>query len=257
MIRLKQLHKHFGANKVLQGLDLNFEQPGITAVLGPNGSGKTTLIKCMLGMVIPQEGSIHFEGQNIKGAHAYRDHISYLPQIARFPENLEVQELLRMLKDFRTRPANDEALIRRFKLEPFLDKRLGKLSGGTRQKVNLVLAFMYDNPLIILDEPTAGLDPVALIELKELIEEERSKGKVILITTHIMSFVEEIADEVVFLLEGVVHFRGSVDKLKTTYGEPSIERAIAKILEPEAALPNADQQTNQRLRRKETSVKPK
>jgi Cu-processing system ATP-binding protein len=170
-------------------------------------------------------------GENIKGKWAYRDQIDYLPQIARFPENLKVSELLRMVKDLRSRDANDKKLIEFFELEPFLDQRLGNLSGGTRQKVNIVQAFMYDSPLMILDEPTAGLDPVAMIRLKELINHEKAKGKTILITTHIMSFVEEMADEIVFLLEGHIHFRGSLQTLKTQYQESNLERAIAKILE--------------------------
>lgn len=231
MINIQHLHKAFGKNQVLKGIDLTFDKPGITAVLGPNGSGKTTLIKSILGMVIPNQGDITVMGENIKGKWAYRDQIDYLPQIARFPENLKVSELLRMVKDLRSRDANDKKLIEFFELEPFLDQRLGNLSGGTRQKVNIVQAFMYDSPMMILDEPTAGLDPVAMIRLKELINNERAKGKTILITTHIMSFVEEMADEIVFLLEGHIHFRGSLQSLKNQYQESNLERAIAKMLE--------------------------
>lgn len=231
MITIENLHKSFGKNQVLKGIDLAFDKPGISAVLGPNGSGKTTLIKSILGMVIPQKGDICVMGENVKGKWTYRDQIDYLPQIARFPENLKVSELLSMVKDLRNRKANDQELIEFFGLEPFLDKRLGNLSGGTRQKVNIVQAFMYDSPMMILDEPTAGLDPVSMIRLKDLINREKAKGKTILITTHIMSFVEEMADEIVFLLEGNIHFRGSLEALKDRYQESNLERAIAKILE--------------------------
>ena len=115
-----------------------------------------------------------------------------------------------MIRDIRPGARNHGRLIDILKLQPFLDKKLGALSGGTRQKVNLVLAFMFDAPLIILDEPTAGLDPVALILLKQLIASEKEKGKTILITTHIMNLVEEIADKVVFLLDGLIYFHGRV-----------------------------------------------
>ena len=240
MIAIKNLHKAFGNNKVLQGINLQFDSPGITAILGPNGSGKTTLIKCLLGMVIPDKGDITIEAQSIKNDHNYRDRIDYLPQIARFPENLQVRELFAMIKDLRTRPAKDEALIRLFELHPFLDKRLGNLSGGTRQKVNIAMAFMYDSPLVILDEPTTGLDPVALIRLKDLIQQEKAKGKIILITTHIMSLVDEIADQVVFLLEGHIHFKGSVAQLKSKYTESTMERAIARLLQQDGPLPPAN-----------------
>lgn len=233
MLTIQNLHKSFGKNQVLNGIDLNFDKSGITAVLGPNGSGKTTLIKCTLGMVIPDSGMICFEGQDVSRQWAYREHINYLPQIARFPENLTGHELLALVKDLRKSEANDQELIEMFDLEPHLGKRLVNLSGGTRQKINLVLAFMYDNPLIILDEPTAGLDPVALIRLKELILREKQGGKTILITTHIMSFVEEMADDVVFLLEGKIYFKGSLSELLKQQGDVSLEQAIAHILEGE------------------------
>ncbi len=235
MISIQQLHKSFGANKVLRGIDLKFDRPGITAVLGPNGSGKTTIIKSILGMVLPDSGTISVQGENVAGKWRYRNQIAYLPQIARFPENLTVAELIRMVKDLNSSTANDEALISLFELRPFLDKRLGNLSGGTRQKVNLVLTFMYDCPIIILDEPTAGLDPISMVRLKELIHQQRMKGKTILITTHVMSLVEELAEEVVFLLEGQIHFRGSLKELKEKSEEPNVERAIAKLLEKQMA----------------------
>ena len=231
MIQIQNLYKSFRKNKVLKGIELDFSQPGIKAILGPNSSGKTTLIKCLLGMVIPDKGTIFFDQKEIKNQSVYRNKISYLPQIARFPENLKVSELLSMVKDLRQQAARDLDLIKQFDLQSFMNKRLGHLSGGTRQKINLVLAFMYDSPLIILDEPTSGLDPVAMIELKALINREKKAGKIILITSHIMGFVEEIADEIVFLLEGKVYFRGSTKRLLNDYFSNSIEEAIAKMLQ--------------------------
>ena len=231
MIEIKKLYKKFGKNEVLKDLDLSINQGGIFAVLGPNGSGKTTLIKSILGMVIPQSGSIKLNGSTIKKDWKYRNEIDYLPQIANFPNNLSVKELIKMIKDLRDSNTNNEqALIELFRLEPFLDKKLGNLSGGTKQKVNLVLTFMFDSPLVILDEPTTGLDPISLIRLKNLITKEKEKGKTILITSHIMSFVEEVADEIVFLLEGKIYFKGTISELKTKTEQPDFEHAIASIL---------------------------
>jgi len=231
MIEIKELHKRFGKNEVLKGLDLTINEGGIFAVLGPNGSGKTTLIKSILGMVIPQSGTINLNGKTIKKDWAYRKGIDYLPQIANFPNNLSVKELIKMIKDLRANNTNkDEELIKLFKLDEFLNKKLGNLSGGTKQKVNLVLTFMFDSPLVILDEPTTGLDPISLIRLKDLINKEKAKGKTILITSHIMSFVEEVADEIVFLLEGVIYFKGTIPELKTKTEQPDFEHAIASIL---------------------------
>lgn len=230
MVSIQNLHKKFGKNQVLCGLDLTINEGGIFAVLGPNGSGKTTLIKSILGMVIPDKGNIEVLGENINKSSDYRHKIDYLPQIANFPSNLKVKELIKMIKDLRNHTDDDERLINLFKLEPFLDKKLGTLSGGTKQKVNLVLTFMFDSPLIILDEPTTGLDPISLIRLKELIEAEKTKGKTIFITSHIMSFVEEVANEIVFLLEGKIYFKGTISALKTQTNQPDFEHAIASIL---------------------------
>ncbi|WP_339756884.1 ABC transporter ATP-binding protein [uncultured Winogradskyella sp.] len=230
MVNIENLHKKFGKNQVLSGLDLTINEGGIFAVLGPNGSGKTTLIKSILGMVIPNKGVINVLGENIKKNSNYRHKIDYLPQIANFPSNLKVKELIKMIKDLRKNTNEDQRLIELFKLDPFLDKKLGTLSGGTKQKVNIVLTFMFDSPLIILDEPTTGLDPISLIRLKDLIQAEKARGKTILITSHIMSFVEEVSDEIVFLLEGKIYFRGSISELKTKTNQPDFEHAIASIL---------------------------
>jgi len=231
MIEIKDIHKKFGNNQVLKGINLEIHEDKIIAVLGPNGSGKTTLIKSILGMVLPNKGDILLDGKSIKKDWKYRNTIDYLPQIANFPNNLSVRELIRMIKDLRSQKSTDDKhLIALFKLEPFLNKKLGNLSGGTKQKVNILLTFMFDSPIIILDEPTSGLDPISLIRLKELIASEKKKGKTIIITSHIMSFVEEVSDEIVFLLEGKIYFKGSISALKTMTNQPDFEHAIASIL---------------------------
>lgn len=231
MIEVKNLHKKFGKNEVLKGIDLTINEGGIFSILGPNGSGKTTLIKSILGMVLPDSGEIFINGKSLKNDFKYRDKIDYLPQIANFPGNLKVNELIAMIKDLRAgKTTNDEELIELFKLQPFLDKRLVNLSGGTKQKVNLVLTFMFDSPLIILDEPTSGLDPISHLRLKNLIFSEKEKGKTILVTSHILSFVEEIADEIVFILEGKIYFKGTIPELKSKTDQVDFEHAIASIL---------------------------
>ena len=194
MVNILGLHKRFNKNVVLNGVNLNINEGGIFAILGPNGSGKTTLIKSILGMLVPNKGTISVLGKSTKNNSTYRHQIDYLPQIANFPNNLKVKELFKMIQDLRGKTESVDSLIELFKLTPFLDKKLGNLSGGTKQKVNIVLTFMFDSPLIILDEPTTGLDPISLIRLKALISKEQSKVKTILITSHIMIFVEEVAD---------------------------------------------------------------
>lgn len=230
MISIQGLEKRFGKNVVLRKINLELDKPGITAIMGPNGSGKTTLIKCILGLVLPQKGKIEFQGKAIAAKHLYRNQISHLPQIARFPENLTARELIHMIKDLRPGASREDYFIHLFQLEKELDKKMGNLSGGNLQKVNILLALMYDVPVVVLDEPSTGLDPIALIRLKEFLKEEKAKGKLILITTHIMSFVEEMADHIIFLLEGEVYFNGLKANLLADYNKKSLEETIAEIL---------------------------
>ena len=230
MIEINNLNKKFGKLTVLENLDLKIKDGGVFAILGPNGSGKTTLIKCLLGMVIPNMGEISFDSKSILNNWEYRNNLNYLPQIANFPNNLTVSELIKMVKNLRPKDSDEAPLIKRFNLEPFLNKKLVSLSGGTKQKVNILLTFMFDSDLLILAEPTTVLDPISLISLKDLLREEQQKGKTILITTHIMSFVEEMADEIIFLLDGNIYFKGTNEELKKQTGIDNLEKSIAELI---------------------------
>lgn len=230
MIRVENLHKSYRSNHVLNEINFEMKQPGVIAVLGPNGSGKTTLLKCILGMVLPDKGNIYFRDQSIKNQHLYRSEISYLSQIARFPENLTARELIQLMKEIKPGETREQIFIDFFNLEKEIDKKMGSLSGGTRQKVNITLALMHDDPVIILDEPSTGLDPLALKELKNFILTERAKGKLVIITTHILSLAEELSDDVLFLLEGQIYFNGSLTDLLASEDKNNLENAIAHIL---------------------------
>lgn len=230
MIKINNLSKSFGKKKVLSGISLSLEDAGVTAILGPNGSGKTTLIKCLMGMVLPDDGEISFKDKNIIGEYLYRDAIGYLPQIARFPENLKVKELITWIVKIRKQVDNRNKYIEAFGIQTVLDQTLGTLSGGTRQKVNLILALMHDHPVLVLDEPTVGLDPVALVILKSLLREERDRGKIIVISTHIMDFVDQVADRIVYLLDGSIYYDGTLSRLKKQHGVATIEEVIVSIL---------------------------
>lgn len=241
MITIRNLHKNFGKNQVLRGLDLDVPEGEITAILGPNASGKTTLIKSILGLAIPSQGDIHWNGENIRNQYAYRKDIGYLSQIARFPGNLKVRELIEMLNDIRGGDVRSDNLIDHFNLNPAMNQKLSQLSGGTRQKVNIVSSLMFDTPLEIMDEPTVGLDPVALIKLKDFILKEKERQKTILLTTHIMNVVEEMADSIILLLEGKIYFQGTLEEMKAGYNEPNLERVMAKILQEQGGEELVDQ----------------
>lgn len=231
MLKLTDIHKRYGKKKVLLGVDLDISEPGIYAILGPNGSGKTTMLKSILGMVIPNKGIIKFDSVNTKNNTEYRRDIDYVPQIARFPQNVSVTEIFALIERIRgVVPKRKVELIELFKIEPYLETRIGALSGGNLQKLNLILAMMFDSKMIVLDEPTSGLDPIALIALKDLLRADFKRGKTILLTTHIMHLVEELATDITFILDGKIYYKGSMEELKQRHGNVDMEHVMAEIL---------------------------
>ena len=236
MITVSGLTKRFGALEVLRGVDLTLAPGRVTAIVGPNGAGKTTLIKSILGLTRPDGGTIEIMGRPVTGEPSYRAHIGYMPQIARFPENLTAAELIAMLRDLRGCATETPVdMIDALALAPHLGKPLRTLSGGTRQKVNAVLAFLFRPELLILDEPSAGLDPVSSSVLKDRIAAERDAGRTFLLTSHVMSELEELADDVVFLLDGRTRYAGRVHDLKVETRQLSLERAVATLMDREVA----------------------
>lgn len=231
MIKITGLNKKFKKQEVFKSLNLTIETGKVTAIVGPNGSGKTTLIKSILGLIKPTGGKIEVDGEDISGNFIYRNKIGYMPQIARYPDNLTANELLSLVRELRE---NDDIaskeLIKSFNLFSELEKPFKNLSGGTKQKVSAIIAFSF-NPLIyFLDEPTAGLDPVSSSFFKDLILKEKTKNKTFVLTSHIMSEVQELADEIVFLLEGEIKFKGTLDDLLKDSKESKLERAIAEMM---------------------------
>ena len=231
MLQITNLTKRFGALDVLRGVDLTVGAGRVLALVGPNGAGKTTLIKSVVGLTRPDGGEIRLGGVPVAG-DAYRARIGYMSQIARFPENLTAAELIAMLVALRGAEAGalDETLVERFGLAPHLGKPLRALSGGTRQKVKAVLAFLFRPELLILDEPTAGLDPVSSAILKDKVLEECGAGRGVLLTSHVMAEIEELADDVALLVDGRAAFTGSVDALLRSTGQTRLERAVAQLL---------------------------
>ena len=231
MIRVRDLTKRFDGVYALRAVDLDIIPGRVTAILGPNGAGKTTLMKMILGLTRITDGKILVDGERIGDDPAYRARIGYMPQIARFPENLTAAELIAMLCDLRGEAAElDDELVTRFGLSDQLGKPLRTLSGGTRQKVNAVLAFLFQPDLLILDEPTAGLDPVSSAVLKDKILEARNAGRTVIVTSHVLSDLDALADDIAFLIDGRVAFSGSVHDLKLRTRELSLERAIARVM---------------------------
>src|SRR6185436_7685467 len=232
MIRIENINKKFKKLQALDQISMQLESGKVISLIGPNGSGKTTLIKCILGMVKPAKGKIYVHEMKINGDPSYRERIGYMPQIGRYPDNMKVGQLFTMMKHIRNASENDldTDLITKFNLVAIFDKPMRTLSGGTRQKVSAALAFYFNPDILILDEPTAGLDPLSSEILKDKIIAEKKKNKLILITSHILSDLDDLATDIMYLQDGRLQFFKSIETLRKETGEPKLGKAIAKIM---------------------------
>ena len=231
MISIQHVNKKFRKLQALNDISATFKKGQVISLIGPNGSGKTTLIKSILGLVKPDNGTILFDGTPIQDSVAYRRQIGYMPQIGRYPDNMKIGQLFAMIRNLRKDVKEvDEELYYRFQLDTLLDKTMRSLSGGTRQKVSAALAFLFNADVLILDEPTAGLDPVSAEILKEKIIAEKEKGKLILITSHVLSDLEDLTTDVLYLQEGKLVFLKTIGELYLETGEEKLAKAIAWLM---------------------------
>lgn len=235
MIRIDNISKRFRRLQVLDSISATLEKGQVVSLIGPNGSGKTTLIKCILGMVRPDSGVITVQEQRIIGHPSYRKDIGYMPQIGRYPDNMKIGHLFSMLQNVRNvkKEDTDRELLEQFELEKIAGKPMRTLSGGTRQKVSAALAFFFNPTILILDEPTAGLDPLSAEILKQKILKEKKKGKLILITSHILSDLDELTTHIMYLQEGKLQFFKDIVTVQEETGEIRLGKAIARIMKGE------------------------
>ena len=231
MISIRNLQKSFGKLRVLHGISLEMHPGQVVALIGPNASGKTTLLKCILGMVVPDSGLIEFDGKAVNQEVSYRKYIGYMPQIGRYPENMRVRQVMKMMIDLYPDGAViDNELANAFSLHSMDQKFMRTLSGGSRQKVSAVLAFLFDVPVLILDEPTAGLDPISAEILRQKILHEREKGKLIIISSHVLSELEGIATDILYVADGKVKTYQPITELLEETGTSHTREAILEIM---------------------------
>lgn len=230
MITFQGVRKAFGDRRVLEDVSLDVQPGHVTALVGPNGSGKTTLIKILLGLARPDAGVIRVNGVALDAAGRYREEVGYMPQAAKFPEHLRVREVFDLVTALRPGAARDEELVEAFKLASEWNRPVGTLSGGTKQRVNAAIAFLFRPSLLVLDEPTAGLDPISAGILRDRIQREREAGRTVIVTSHVLSELEELAQHVAFLCEGRLRFVGSIAELLARTGATRVEPAIAALM---------------------------
>ena len=226
MIEVNHLNKTFAGVRVLKQISFHIPKGSLAALLGPNGAGKSTLIKSILGITNPdqhdperQVSKARFSGTRWKRSSRYANHGSmklssenmpgYMPQVPAFPKHLSVAEVIDFFESLnQTKPIEKENLISDMNMSQFMYKNIYSLSHGMKQKVNILQCFMFDRSVFILDEPTAGLDPDTAYYLKKLLLQKSKSGKTILFTSHIMSEVEELANEMFILLDGKIILHG-------------------------------------------------
>jgi ABC-2 type transport system ATP-binding protein len=203
--------------EALRGVDFEVRQGEIFGVLGPNGAGKTTTIKLLLGLVFPTAGSIRLFGKEHPGPNEMR-RLGYLPENPYVYQYLRAHEFLDLCgrlcgMSAADRKKRSDEVIAKVGLTHATDRPIGKFSKGMTQRIGLAQALLHDPELLILDEPMSGLDPIGRKEVRDLILEEKARGKTILFTSHILSDVEKLCDRVAIVNRGKVTHYGALDTL--------------------------------------------
>jgi Cu-processing system ATP-binding protein len=221
MIRVEHLSKLYGSFRAVTGVSFEVRESEVFAFLGPNGSGKTTVLKTIAGLNMPSSGRVLINGIDVhRHSGDVRRSISYLPQRVVFPENLTARELVRFYATLRNRPAKyaDEAL-RNAQFGSSSDKPVGEFSGGMIQRLGLAVVALPDAPILLLDEPTANLDPGGVKRFREFILQQKEQRKTIIFSTHLLQEAEQLADRVGIFVGGKIVAEESVENLRRTFLE--------------------------------------
>lgn len=219
-IELRDIHKTYGKQEVLKGVSVTMEN-GVYGLLGKNGAGKTTLINIFLGLLKADSGQVIVDGENVAGMGSrFYGEIGYLPQYPRFYKEFSVQEFMEYmcaLKGVSGKEGKERVreLLEKVNLFDSRKKKIGALSGGMRQRLGIAQAMVNHPKVLILDEPTAGLDPQERIRFRNLIS-EFAEGRIVLLVTHIVSDVEYIASQVIIMDQGELIHKGRVEELEKT-----------------------------------------
>lgn len=219
MIAVEHLTKQFGKFTAVDDISFTVKQGEVFAFLGPNGSGKTTTLKSIVGLNIPTSGTIRVHGYDIRTQpKEAKRFVSYLPQRVIFPETLTAREVVRFYSSLRniSKSVADEALANAG-FNGFSDKPVHEFSGGMIQRLGMTVIAIPDSPILLLDEPTANLDPQGVKQFRDFILEQKAKGKTVIFSTHLLAEAEQLADRVAIFVSGKLAALESIDDLRTTF----------------------------------------
>ncbi len=217
MIKVTNLTKLFGKTVAVNDVSFAVPKGVILCLLGPNGSGKTTTLKMLAGLTFPTVGTISIDGCDMqKHPLEAKRSLSYLPQRVQFPDNLSAREILRCFAKLRRlAPESAETALQQAGLAAIARRPVGEFSGGMVQRLGIALVTMPDAPLLLLDEPTASLDPEGVVAFRQFILSQRARGKTVAFSTHLLSEAEKLADIVAIYLGGRLVALKAMEKLRT------------------------------------------
>ena len=227
MLEVKKLSGGYANIPVLKDVSFQVADGELVGLIGLNGAGKSTTIKEIIGLLTPYEGQILIDGQTIQGqTEAYHKKIGFIPETPSLYEELTLKEHLEVVAlaydlDWDAAFERAEKLLKLFRLEEKLEWFPVHFSKGMKQKVMIICAFMVQPSLLIVDEPFLGLDPVAIQDLIDLIEEKKKRGTSILMSTHVLDSAEKMCDRFVILHQGQVLADGHLDQLRQSFGQPN------------------------------------
>jgi len=240
VIVIKDLKKNFGSLNAVDGIDMEVTKGEIFGFLGPNGAGKSTTIRCLMGFNTPSSGSISIFGRDIKThLNAIKKHVGYLPGNVKLYDNWTGWDHINFFEDARGKSKNIQSLIERFDFNPTAKFR--HLSSGNKQKLGLILALMHEPKLLIMDEPTVGLDPLLQLEIHKVLKEMREEGATIFISSHNLPEVETLCDRVAIIKQGKIV---SIENIKSL-GEKRLHKIEVRFADnfnlSELKIPNIEQ----------------
>lgn len=233
IIRVEELHKSYGKKKVLKGINFSVNEGEIVGVVGPNGTGKTTLLEILMTLRTFDSGNIKIGGLDIiKDIDKIRRRIGIILQEGGMYAYIKVKEAIDLFGSFyNVSKEEKEKIIRDFELEPYLNTKFSKLSGGWKQRCLLAIAFIFNPDIVFLDEPTTGLDPKASKILWEKIKDNSSTNKTILLSTHSMEEIDKYCDRVIILSNGEIAAFDSPKNLKSKYNKNYFEEVYFHFIE--------------------------